>query len=86
MIAASKRKTIGKSNPLKAYVLISQDRAHVEMYSRHPGGPWTLDEVDGIDALLKIPTLGIELPLAEIYARVDFTEPEPDENQTPLPK
>jgi Uma2 family endonuclease len=61
---------------LKAYLLISQNKAHVEIYQRQTDGSWSLREEDRMNAALAIPPLGIELPLAEIYAGVDFTAEE----------
>jgi Uma2 family endonuclease len=57
---------------LKAYILVSKTRPHVEMLERQQNGDWTLKEVSGLNATLGIPAIGIELPLAEIYYKVDF--------------
>ena len=59
---------------LKAYVIVSQRKPHAEIFLRQPDNSWLLREVDGLDSSLNIPPLGIDLPLAEIYARVDFTD------------
>jgi Uma2 family endonuclease len=61
---------------LKAYLLVAQDKPHVEIYQRQSDGSWLLREEDRLDAAIAIPPLGIELPLAEIYASVDFTADE----------
>jgi Uma2 family endonuclease len=60
---------------LKAYVLAAQDAAHVEIYLRQADNSWLLREEDGLESSLAIQPLGIDLPLAEIYAGVDFTIP-----------
>jgi Uma2 family endonuclease len=60
---------------LKAYVLVSQDRYHVEIYERQGDGAWLLREERGIEAILAITAIDIDLPLAEIYDGVDFTNP-----------
>jgi Uma2 family endonuclease len=56
---------------LAEYVLMAQDRMHVEHYARH-GERWVLTEVSDSDGVLTLPSLGCEVPLAEIYERVDF--------------
>jgi Uma2 family endonuclease len=59
---------------LKAYLLVSQSEPHVELYERHGDGFWFLTEATGLEATLPVPALGIDLALAAIYDRVDFTE------------
>jgi Uma2 family endonuclease len=61
---------------LKAYLLVSQEKPHVEIFLRQSDGSWAFREESGLEAVLEIPPLGIELPFAEIYARVDFSAPE----------
>ena len=58
---------------LKAYVLIWQNTPHVEMFERQADGSWLLREVSGLQATLSIPTINVQLPLADVYARVEFT-------------
>jgi Uma2 family endonuclease len=62
---------------LRAYVLVSQVNAHVEIYERQAGGQWLLRDANGLDAVLKLPAIDIDLPLSEIYADVEFPPPEP---------
>ena len=56
---------------LQIYLVIDQHRAHVESYERHDGG-WRVKEFSGLDAIIPLPALGCELPLAEIYRGIDF--------------
>ena len=51
------------------YVLISQDRVLVEHYVRD-GQRWVLSELDSLHDSLVLPWLECELPLAEIYLKV----------------
>lgn len=44
------------------------------MYVKQSDGDWKLHEADGLDAVLRIEALGIEIPLAEIYYQVTFDE------------
>ena len=57
---------------LQAYVLVSQDTAHAEIYQRQADGSWRFSEVRGTDAVLSLPPISVEVPLAEIYDRVKF--------------
>lgn len=58
---------------LQTLVLVTQGAAHLEVHLRQPDGNWTIREYDGLESMLPLPSLNIELPLAEIYDRVDFT-------------
>ena len=62
---------------LRVYVLVSQVKAHVEIFERQGNGPWLLRDANGLDAVLKLPAIDIDLPLAEVYAGVEFPPPEP---------
>ena len=57
---------------LTDYVLVSQDRARVEHFSRQPDGAWALAEVGGLDASLELASIDCRLPLAEVYDRIEF--------------
>jgi Uma2 family endonuclease len=57
---------------LKEYLLVGQDKAHVEQFIRQPNGEWICREVDGLSGQLLLPSLNVELPLAEIYDKVEF--------------
>jgi Uma2 family endonuclease len=47
-------------------------------YRRTAQGEWVFEAIDGIDAVLALPSLGLTIPLAEIYAGVPLAEPEAD--------
>ncbi|MEO8602907.1 MAG: Uma2 family endonuclease [bacterium] len=55
---------------LREYVLIAQDRAHVEQFSRQADGHWLLAEWDGLAATVTLPSIGAALALGEIYADI----------------
>jgi Uma2 family endonuclease len=57
---------------LREYVLVTQDRAHVEHFVRRDDGQWLLSEVDGLDAAVALPAVACGLPLRELYAKVEF--------------
>jgi Uma2 family endonuclease len=49
------------------YVLVDSRRVWVCVYRRMPGGVWT-DAVYGIDETVDIHTVGISIPVAQLYA------------------
>jgi Uma2 family endonuclease len=60
---------------LREYVLVSQDKPLIEIYSRREDGAWLLRAVEGRDASIALESVeGVVLPLSEIYERVVFEE------------
>lgn len=57
---------------LREYVLISQDRAHVEVFARDGDGPWSLSETSGLDASIDLRAISCRLALADVYAKVSW--------------
>ena len=55
---------------LADYVLIAQDRVHVEHFTKQTDGRWLLSETDDRASALELPSIGCRLFLAEIYERV----------------
>jgi len=57
---------------LATYLVLSQDEIKAWVYEKgseqHPGP----EPIRGTDATIRIPALGIELPLAEIYRGIEF--------------
>lgn len=58
---------------LQEYVLVAQDRPHVERFTRQSNGQWLLSEVNGLESAIGLPTIGCELALALVYHNVEFT-------------
>ncbi len=57
---------------LGAYVLVHQDRPAIELYTRVPGADeWVVTRVEGPGSVLRLTTVGCEIPLSEIYADVE---------------
>ena len=61
---------------LVEYVLVAQDRAFIMQYLREPDGTWRVAFVEGLDSTLSLRSVGVDVPLAEIYEKVQFG-PEP---------
>ncbi len=57
---------------LTEYVLISTSEPRVETFLRQTDGTWAFSSSKGHDAKVTLRSLQIELPLAEIYADVEF--------------
>ena len=54
---------------LQEYLLVSQDKVSVEHHRRH-GTQWMLSHYRALEDVLPLPSIGCELPLRDIYARV----------------
>lgn len=61
---------------LREYVLVSQDEPRVERFLRNDDGTWTLAIASGLSESIALPSLGLTLPLSEVFAKVDFTAEE----------
>ncbi|MEZ6056632.1 MAG: Uma2 family endonuclease [Planctomycetaceae bacterium] len=63
---------------LQEYVLVSQNEPRVEVYERRDAGTWLLKEATKLGESITIESLGVTLPLEEVYRRVTFAEPAND--------
>jgi Uma2 family endonuclease len=59
---------------IQRYVILQQTHAGATAVSRR-GPDWLADIVAGYGAALALPELAIEIPLAELYADLDLSEP-----------
>jgi len=66
---------------LREFVLISQDRMMVERYTRQ-GKDWVLSDMTDPDQVLKLESIGCQIPLDRIYAKIKFPEPGAAEEPT----
>jgi Uma2 family endonuclease len=55
---------------LREYVLVAQDEPYVECYRREDDGRWVLEVAEGLEAVLRLPSVGCEVPLDRIYRRL----------------
>jgi Uma2 family endonuclease len=65
---------------LVVYVLIEQDMPAVVVF-RRVGDNFVREVYQGLDAVVPLGEIGIELPLAEIYEAVEFVPEREDENE-----
>lgn len=56
---------------LTDYVLLSQDKPRVERFVRQ-GSLWVLMEISSLDDAINLTSLGCDLPLRELYDKVNF--------------
>lgn len=54
------------------YLLVSQDHARVEVFRKTSDGRWMLTTYLGLDAVVPIESVGVDLALAEVYDGVEF--------------
>ena len=57
---------------LQEYVLVSQSEPRIEQFLHQPNEEWTLRITTDPTAIISLPSIGCEIPLAEIYDRVEF--------------
>lgn len=65
---------------LQEYLLIAQDEPRIERYLRQADGQWLFSTTKGLEAELKLPSIGCTLALAKVYNKVKFA---PEEPQSP---
>lgn len=59
---------------LQDYLLIAQDRPHVEHLTRQADGTWARIEITGLAGVLSLPSLACHVALADLYSRINFIE------------
>ena len=61
---------------LRQYVLIEQDTPYIEVRTLEniEKNSWTFETYEDMDAIVELKSIGISLPLKEIYRRVKFEE------------
>jgi Uma2 family endonuclease len=59
---------------LKECIIVEQNRPLVDVYWKNPKGKWEFETYQDLDETLKINSLGLEIPLRELYALVAFEE------------
>lgn len=57
---------------LREYLLVAQDRHHVELFRLNDAGRWELFEVSGLESSIELTSVGCTLSLAEIYENVEM--------------
>jgi len=60
---------------LKVYVMVSQEKPELTILRRGRPGPWVAEVVTGKSAVLRLPEIKVEIPLARIYERTSVSRP-----------
>ena len=63
---------------LREYVLVTQTAPIVEVFLRQDDGSWVFRAYEGLDAVAKLASVNVELPLAEVFAGIEFALPTAD--------
>jgi Uma2 family endonuclease len=58
---------------VQAYLLLDQNKAHAQLYTRHEAG-WLKREFSGLEAVVPLESIGCSLALSEAYRNVEFEE------------
>jgi Uma2 family endonuclease len=70
---------------LKEYVLVSTDEHAVDHFMREPDGTWRLTTARGMGDSVRLPSLDVSVPLAEIYENLDLVAREGAREESPHP-
>ena len=57
---------------LKEYIMVSSDRTLIETYSKDEKKQWVLKDENSPEASAQISSLDLQIPLKDIYFKVDF--------------
>ncbi|MCY7345127.1 MAG: Uma2 family endonuclease [Pyrinomonadaceae bacterium] len=57
---------------LQNYILISQSKPLIEIFSRQEHGGWEKKEIEGLELVLKIDSIECEINLNELYESIEF--------------
>ena len=72
-----KRRDLQDVEGIQEIVELYQSEPAAHIYRREPGGSWSFQAADGLDAVLNLISLAIEVPMAEIYEFVTFPFDQP---------
>ncbi len=59
---------------LRVYLLISQHKPLIEAYMRQENGKWAYTHIAGLDSVLSLDSIGLQLHLTDVYADVEFPQ------------
>lgn len=60
------------SESLSEYVMVAQDKMQLEQYTRQQDGRWLFGEWNRPADLIRFESIGVDVPLSNIYAKIDF--------------
>jgi Uma2 family endonuclease len=69
----------------REYILIDQYSYHIEQFAKNSDGKWVLTEYDSEESVLILESVEFQMPLREIYERINFeVEEEVNEQKTEI--
>ncbi len=61
---------------LQEYILIAQDKPHIEHYLRQEQNQWLLSEAHQLESKITLPSIQCILLLSDVYEKVDMNDPQ----------
>jgi len=65
----------------KEYILIDQYSYHIEQFAKNSNRKWELTEYDSEESVLTLESVEFQIPMREIYERINFEIKEEEVNQ-----
>ena len=65
----------------REYILIDQYSYHIEQFAKNSNGKWVLTEYDSDESVLTLESVEFQMPLREIYERIDFDVKDEEVNE-----
>ncbi|XZN93879.1 MAG: Uma2 family endonuclease [Microcoleus sp.] len=65
----------------REYILIDQYSYHIEQFAKNSDRKWVLTEYDSEESVLSLESVEFQIPLSEIYERIDFDVKEEEVNE-----
>ena len=66
----------------REYILIDQYSYHIEQFAKNSNGKWVLTEYDSEESVLTLESVEFQMPLTEIYERINFDVKDEEVNET----
>ena len=63
------------------YILVDQYSYHIEQFAKNSNGKWVLTEYDSEESVLTLELVEFQMPLREIYARINFDVKDEEVNE-----
>lgn len=68
----SKFESYRKLESLKQYVLVAQDKPHIEVFTRQSDGRWILSEFSELGDSIDLAPTGCKITLSDVYAKIEL--------------
>ncbi|HVC59409.1 MAG TPA: Uma2 family endonuclease [Acetobacteraceae bacterium] len=79
----AKRRELQAVEGAREIVEFYQSEPACHVYRLQPDGAWSFEALGGVDAILPLPSVGLVLPLSEIYAFADLPAQDPEAEAAP---